>query len=232
MSKYYTCEAILEKKKFDGDIKYLVKWVGYPHSQNTWEPIDNFQQCMHLIYEFEKNYKKREPKSPDKAISNEFSSIKRKFPKRLHTKNGSNSNEFKKDNQAPKSDSADSESGESEKNKNSVGFSDFVNINCKKNSDLPHKAADFVTNSIPQTPEVIDLSDDEKASITPLFTDKPCKIKETNKIKSFKFDSVLVEFKPRADGKKPDDIWVRYDEIKKSLPHLVIEYFEKNFLKN
>jgi len=38
----YTVEKILEMKKKKGVRMFLVKWKGYGHSQNTWEPESNF----------------------------------------------------------------------------------------------------------------------------------------------------------------------------------------------
>ena len=55
MSNYYECETILDRKEINGVDKYLVKWVGFPSSSNSWEPINNFKQSMHLVNEFEKS---------------------------------------------------------------------------------------------------------------------------------------------------------------------------------
>lgn len=35
----YTVEHIVDKKKEGLKTFYLVKWEGFPHSQNTWEPV-------------------------------------------------------------------------------------------------------------------------------------------------------------------------------------------------
>ena len=32
-----------------GQLEYLVKWVGYPENQNTWEPKSNLTHCPELI---------------------------------------------------------------------------------------------------------------------------------------------------------------------------------------
>ena len=31
----------------------MVKWKGYPISDNTWEPVDNLAACLDLIDDFE-----------------------------------------------------------------------------------------------------------------------------------------------------------------------------------
>ena len=52
----YSVEKIVDKS-FDayGNINYLIKWKGFDHKDNTWEPIENLY-CHDLIEEFEKNH--------------------------------------------------------------------------------------------------------------------------------------------------------------------------------
>ena len=45
----YFIEKIIDKKKINGKEHYLVKWVGFPHSRNTWEPYSSF--CSKAIVE-------------------------------------------------------------------------------------------------------------------------------------------------------------------------------------
>ncbi|GBP22389.1 Chromo domain protein LHP1 [Eumeta japonica] len=52
----YVVEKILAKR-FNPRRKqyeYLLKWQGYPHEQNTWEPVENMETCKHLLEAFEK----------------------------------------------------------------------------------------------------------------------------------------------------------------------------------
>lgn len=52
----YVVEKILAKR-FNPRRKqyeYLLKWEGYPHEQNTWEPVENMETCKHLLEAFEK----------------------------------------------------------------------------------------------------------------------------------------------------------------------------------
>ena len=42
----------------DGEVEYLVKWEGYPDSENTWEPESEISEnCQQHIQEYEKNNK-------------------------------------------------------------------------------------------------------------------------------------------------------------------------------
>lgn len=53
----YVVEKILAKR-FNPKRKYyeyLVKWEGYPHDQNTWEPVENMAACDKLVETFERN---------------------------------------------------------------------------------------------------------------------------------------------------------------------------------
>jgi transposase InsO family protein len=42
--KTFKVEKILDKKKMKGKIYYLVKWLGYPDSENTWEPATSLRE--------------------------------------------------------------------------------------------------------------------------------------------------------------------------------------------
>lgn len=41
---YWTASGLQEE--------WLVKWLGWPESAATWEPIENLQGCLHLVNEF------------------------------------------------------------------------------------------------------------------------------------------------------------------------------------
>merc|ERR1712228_111644 len=62
----YTVEKILDKRIRGGKTEYLIKWEGYPDSENTWEPEDNLD-CPDLISAFEeKSKQKKEEKKRKK----------------------------------------------------------------------------------------------------------------------------------------------------------------------
>ena len=46
-------EEVLAKRKRYGKMQYLVKWLGYPNSENTWEPEENLSNASIKIQEFE-----------------------------------------------------------------------------------------------------------------------------------------------------------------------------------
>ncbi len=52
----YNVEKIVDKKEENGMTLYLVKWDGFPSSENTWEPASNLQAIPKFIEEFESKY--------------------------------------------------------------------------------------------------------------------------------------------------------------------------------
>lgn len=48
----YEVEAILNDRWFDGQQQLLVKWKGYPTSENTWEPIAHLRGCHQLVQRY------------------------------------------------------------------------------------------------------------------------------------------------------------------------------------
>ncbi|XP_076685073.1 chromodomain-containing protein chromator isoform X2 [Andrena cerasifolii] len=57
----YTVEKILAKR-FNPKKRcseYLLKWDGYGHEHNTWEPAEHVATCKHLLEEFERNLAKQ-----------------------------------------------------------------------------------------------------------------------------------------------------------------------------
>jgi hypothetical protein len=55
--EFYYVEKILSKQ--DNPTRYLVKWEGWPQEQATWEPLENLENVMHLVEEFEKERNRR-----------------------------------------------------------------------------------------------------------------------------------------------------------------------------
>lgn len=53
----YIVEKVLSKRRKKGGIEYLLKWKGYPDSENSWEPYFGIKDtCQELIEEYEKEH--------------------------------------------------------------------------------------------------------------------------------------------------------------------------------
>jgi hypothetical protein len=62
---HYEIETILDSRptRNQQSIQYLVKWLGYPSSENTWIPASGMKQATQLVQE----YHSRHPKKPAPA---------------------------------------------------------------------------------------------------------------------------------------------------------------------
>ena len=52
--KEYKVEAIIRHKKKGRGFHYLVKWSGYPTSENSWEPEGNLTHAKETLSEYKK----------------------------------------------------------------------------------------------------------------------------------------------------------------------------------
>ena len=66
----YKVEDILDSKKINGKIKYLIAWKGYGPADNTWEPEQNLTDCRELLLEFKRERQKKTEESFWGGIAN------------------------------------------------------------------------------------------------------------------------------------------------------------------
>jgi hypothetical protein len=52
----YEVEELLDSKWVGHTVKYLVKWVGYPQSENTWEPKENLTKAISLLASYHREH--------------------------------------------------------------------------------------------------------------------------------------------------------------------------------
>jgi hypothetical protein len=74
----YTVEKVVDVRIVKGGKReYLLKWKGYPDSENTWEPEENLE-CPDLIADYEDKAKKKKEEKKRKSQGDEESTSKRK----------------------------------------------------------------------------------------------------------------------------------------------------------
>ena len=65
----YVVDKILDRKLIDAtkdedecteaDYYYLVRWEGYDHTEDTWEPLDNLESCQAKMQDFRDRLRRR-----------------------------------------------------------------------------------------------------------------------------------------------------------------------------
>jgi hypothetical protein len=48
----FLVESIRKKRVSKGESQFLIKWLGYPEHENTWEPLNYLNECEDLIEKF------------------------------------------------------------------------------------------------------------------------------------------------------------------------------------
>lgn len=67
----YKVEKLVRKRRMRGKVQYLVKWLGYPDNENTWEAINDINPD--LVAAFETNSLKAQLKSSPSGWSKDGS---------------------------------------------------------------------------------------------------------------------------------------------------------------
>jgi len=62
----FEVEEIVQKKVLKGKTQYLIKWKGYDHGDNTWEPEENLD-CPAMIKEYERKAAEKNKPATEKA---------------------------------------------------------------------------------------------------------------------------------------------------------------------
>ena len=60
----YGVEKITDSRVVKNKIQYLVKWVGYPESESTWEPEANVRNAQDAITQFDIDFPNKEYPKP------------------------------------------------------------------------------------------------------------------------------------------------------------------------
>lgn len=60
----YEVEKILRHRTIRGQEQFLVKWEGYPHSENTWEITSSFQDCPRVLQDYRRSQRDHRGQTP------------------------------------------------------------------------------------------------------------------------------------------------------------------------
>ena len=61
----YEVEAILKHRQRGRKKEYLIKWVGYPDSENTWEPEEHLTDVQEMLKSYWEDYNARKQKEKE-----------------------------------------------------------------------------------------------------------------------------------------------------------------------
>jgi hypothetical protein len=59
----YVVESIIGKRSTKYGREYLIKWLGYPESEATWEPTKHLQNVLSMVTKYNKEYNKEHSSS-------------------------------------------------------------------------------------------------------------------------------------------------------------------------
>jgi hypothetical protein len=207
----YEVESILDKKKQQGKWKYKIKWVGYPEDQCTWEPVENLDNVVEMLQEFEAEWAKKELKKQMKISNLSDSNV---INSSLRDSNVNKKKEELKKRSRP--DDMEEESTE----------------NTPQSKLVPLKKADKLRPPQGEKKkssqlDAIILADEEACQIQgSLESDKPCRLitaklnSQTNEV------NCLVEWELRNNGVKPADSYVTNKTLRDKYPYLLLDFYE------
>ena len=79
-NKEYEVEKIITRKYYKNKKYYLIKWLCYPITESTWEPISNIKNLDSMLKEFEHEY----PYSIDKEMFDIYCTETKKRKSKSH----------------------------------------------------------------------------------------------------------------------------------------------------
>ena len=99
----FEVESILDSKVVKNRTKYLVKWVGYPEEEATWEPASYLRGCKEMIEEYEAKKKAQSSTNPPKEEEETEEQLKLSTDESDEEKPKENSKRETKQRKTPKS---------------------------------------------------------------------------------------------------------------------------------
>ena len=76
---FFTAEKIVDHKMEKNKLLHYIKWVGWPDHRNTWEPLENLENILDLLEDYEKNQTKIYTAKEKKIMENFNKNISEAF---------------------------------------------------------------------------------------------------------------------------------------------------------
>jgi hypothetical protein len=210
--KSYEVEAIVGRKNRLGKLLYLIKWVGYPSDQNTWEPLENLSNVLDMIEEYDKinptirGRKKSKKQLPQEKEENIEDLIEKYKDYGLEAIIGNKIGEI---------------------TNTSKDFTRITEVNEENSENKSLKSTSINDNSLNNLSQFAEENCDKikKNEIMGDITkDRPLLIKYA-KISNNKMQ-FLVKWKKRENGLEPFESYVPHETIKKLYPYVLIDFYE------
>ena len=225
----YIVEKVTGKKVVRGKIMYYVKWKGFPENENTWEPIDNFQDTKHYK-DYENSLNKKNKKRNKKITKNYKNETSTESLLDIDNENFNDENKIrtyflrkKKKSSSVKSDNEKTKIKKEKKenfNYDEEEEEEFEEKSEIKEEKREKKIKNKKIENEKENEEKMEIKKKEgKLGINPLNKIKHCYInKDDNKNHYF-----CVEFKNNNNEEFTDAIFT-FEEIIKEEPELLARY--------
>jgi hypothetical protein len=74
----YDVEKILSSRQNGTVTEYLVKWLDYPETENTWEPMENLRRCSQMLEQYHRE--NTQPATTRNPAQTHSSRLRRRHP--------------------------------------------------------------------------------------------------------------------------------------------------------
>ena len=222
----YTVESILDKKKENGNWKYLIKWHGWSKSQATWEPLGNLDNIKETLERFDKIWEENNKNKKDKENEEENESEIEKSGEKLKSKSSI------KEKKIQIEDNLDKKVSKTTEKKQPNGETETLIVNKKSEiqKSVGRKRAEHTFNSNKKVKISKTLDEESISKITqPLhghfkYGDKAKKIISARSEEPYVICTIDWEIRP--EGTLPLRTNLTNKEIKQYDPLLLLEFYE------
>lgn len=204
---HFIVEEIVDKRIEDGELEYLLKWKGYPSSENTWESIEFLGPIKYLVDDFEKR------NSQGQKGTQNLTKRTAKIAEQTRLKSR---NQKKNDSEEEFEDSIDKEN-------NSAKMVNTSNVSTRARTGNLPKSVEKEKEKEPVVSGPGRIDRDVPERIVSHFSLTDAK-KNGRFYESLCF---VIEWKENEQGNKPKKSWYQGSTLRNKAPALMLDYIEK-----